>query len=214
MNRCGCVNMITEKQFRIFGVFAKRPFAEFTRKQVKNETKEKSNNALALTVNQLKNEEVLIEKKVGKSGLLTLNLNNDLTFHYIALCNRQRTEEKVRTAVRRLKDEIGSITQFHSIVIFGSYADGRHKESSDLDVAVFIDGDEKRKQIEAAINSAKMKTLIEIDAHVIPKAEMIEMLTNDEENLGKQIARKHLAVHNHQIFYDIVKEGVKRGFHA
>jgi hypothetical protein len=43
---------------------------------------------------------------------------------------------------------------------------------------------------------------------------MIEMLTNDEENLGKQIARKHLAVHNHQIFYDIVKEGVKRGFHA
>jgi predicted nucleotidyltransferase len=206
--------MITEKQFRIFGVFAKRPFAEFTRKQVKNETKEKSNNALALTVNQLKNEEVLIEKKVGKSGLLTLNLNNDLTFHYIALCNRQRTEEKVRTAVRRLKDEIGSITQFHSIVIFGSYADGRHKESSDLDVAVFIDGDEKRKQIEAAINSAKMKTLIEIDAHVIPKAEMIEMLTNDEENLGKQIARKHLAVHNHQIFYDIVKEGVKRGFHA
>lgn len=206
--------MITEKQLRIFGVFAKRPFAEFTRKQVKKESKEKSNNALALTVNHLKNEEVLIEKKVGKSGLLTLNLNNDMTFNYIALCNNQGMEKMVRTAVRRLKDEIDSITQFYSIVIFGSYADGEQKGSSDLDVAAFIEGDEKRKQIEAAINSAKMKTLVEIDAHVIPKAEMIEMLTSDEENLGKQIARKHLAVHNHQIFYDIVREGMKRGFHA
>ena len=32
------------------------------------------------------------------------------------------------------------------------------------------------------------------------------MLNDDEENLGKQIARKHLAVHNHQIFYDLIKE--------
>jgi hypothetical protein len=41
---------------------------------------------------------------------------------------------------------------------------------------------------------------------------MIEMLLNDEENLGKQIARKHMNVYNHQIFYDILKEGIKNGF--
>ena len=163
-------------------------------------------------LNKLKEEEVLIEKKVGKSGLLTLNLNNDLTFQYIALCNSQRMGKAVKTAISRLKEEIGAITHFYSAVVFGSYAAGEQKESSDLDVAIFIHGEEKRKPMEAAINSAKLKTLVEIDAHVIPKTEMIEMLTNGEENLGKQIARKHLAAYNPQIFYDILKEGMRRGF--
>jgi predicted nucleotidyltransferase len=206
--------MITKKQLKIFEVFARKPFAEFTRKQVKKDSKEKSNNALALAINQLKKEEVLIEKKVGKSGLLTLNLSNDLTYHYLALCNHQRAGKAIKDAVKRLKDEIDAITQFYSIVIFGSYAANEEKPSSDLDIAIFIDGREKRKHVEAAINSAKLKTLAEVDAHVIPKAEMIEMLTNNEENLGKQIARKHLAAHNHQIFYDIIKEGMKCGFRA
>lgn len=204
--------MITKKQLKIFEVFARKPFAEFTRKQIKKESKEKSNNTLALAMNLMKKEEVLLEKKVGKSGLLTLNLNNDLTFQYIALCNNQRIGRAVKAAVARLKDEIGSITQFYSVVVFGSYAVNEQKESSDLDIAIFIDDEERRKRVEAAINSAKLKTLVEMDVHVIPKAEMIEMLTNNEENLGKQIARKHLVVHNHQIFYDIVKEGMKRGF--
>ena len=206
--------MITERQLEIFEVFARNPFAEFTRKQIKKESKERSNNTLALTINLLKREEVLTEKKIGKSGLLTLNTNNDLTFYYIALCNNIRIGNTTKIAVARVRDEIGLITKFYSIVIFGSYAIGEQKQTSDLDIAIFIDGEEKRKRIEAAVNNAKLKSPVEMDAHIIPKAQMIEMLTNDEENLGKQIARKHLAVHNHLIFYEIIKEGMKHGFRA
>lgn len=204
--------MITGKQLKTFEIFAKKPFAEFTRKQIKKESKEKSNNALALAINLLKKEEVLIEKKVGKSGLLTLNLGNDLTLYYLSLCNLQRIDQKVKLSIRSLKKEIENDAYFYSLVIFGSYAEGKQKQTSDLDIAIFIDSQEKRKQINASINNAKLKAPLEIDVHTILKAEMIEMLTNEEENLGKQIARKHLAVHNHQIFYDIIKEGMRRGF--
>ena len=79
--------MITEKQLKMFGVFAKKPFAEYTRKEIKKESKEKSNNAVALAINTLKKENVLLEKKIGKSGILALNLDNDATFYYLALCN-------------------------------------------------------------------------------------------------------------------------------
>lgn len=204
--------MITKKQLKIFEVFAKKPFAEYTRKKIKKESKEKSNNALALAINLLKKEEVLIEKKIGKSGLLTLNLNNDLTFYYIALCNNKRMHHLAKHALENLKKEIAEDTPFHSIVIFGSYATGEQKKDSDLDIAIFIESKEKRKQIEASINSAKLKSVLEVDAHVIPKDELVEMLTNNEENLGKQIARKHLAVCNQKIFYEIIKEGIKHGF--
>ncbi len=206
--------MLTGKQFKIFEVFAKKPFAEHTRNQVKNESKEKSNNALAITINSLKKEEVVIEKKIGKSGILTLNLNNDLTFFYIELCNNQLLENPVKLSIKILKNEIDKQTHFYSMVIFGSYAIGKQKRTSDLDIVVFIECEEKKKRIEAAINSAKLKTPLEVDVHVVSQGEMAEMLANDEENLGKQIARKHLAVHNLQIFYSIIKEGMKHGFRA
>ena len=204
--------MITEKQLRIFEVFAKNPFAEYTRKEVKKESKEKSNNALALVINLLKKEDVLIEKKVGKSGLLTLNLENEITFYYLALCNNNRIARNVKLALESLKKEISEETPFYSITIFGSYAVGEQRKDSDLDVAVFIDNENIRKLIEALANSAKLKSTLEMDIHVIPRSEMIEMLTNKEENLGKQIARKHLAAYNHRIFYEIIKEGIKHGF--
>ena len=205
--------MITEKQLKLFETFARKPFSEFTRKQVKKESKEKSNNTLALTIKLLKKEEVLIEKKIGRSGLLTLNLNNNLTYHYLALCNFKKiTSEAVKTSVKRLKEEISFITPFYSIVIFGSYAAGEQKKNSDLDIAVFIENTDLKKILVASTNAAKLKTQLEMDVHIISKSEMIEMLINDEENLGKQIARKHLAIHNLQIFYDIIKEGMKHGF--
>ncbi|MBI2574866.1 nucleotidyltransferase domain-containing protein [Candidatus Woesearchaeota archaeon] len=206
--------MLTKKQLKIFEVIAKKPFAEYTRKEVKKDSKEKSNNALALAINLLKKEEVLIERKIGKSGLLTLNLENDLAFYYLALCNNNRISHNVKLALESLKKELSEDTPFYSIIIFGSYASGEQKKDSDLDVGVFIENEDKRKQIDALANSAKLKSVLEMDVHVIPRAEMIEMLTDKGENLGKQIARKHLAVYNQRIFYEIIKEGIKHGFRA
>jgi|SRR3989344_1596160 len=204
--------VLTEKQLEIFSVFVKQPFAELTRKQIKNEANEKSNNALSLAISQFRKENIIIEKKVGKSGLLKLNLRNNLSFFYIALANEKRIPKTAKETIERIKEEIERITPFYSLAIFGSYAISNQKQSSDLDIAIFIEDKKNKKKIEAAINSAKLKSLVEIDSHVITKSEFTEMLVNNEENVGKQIARKHLAVYNHSIFYDLVRDGVKHGF--
>ena len=46
--------MITEKQLEIFGVFAEKPFASYTLKQIKELSKEKSNNALSIAMKRFK----------------------------------------------------------------------------------------------------------------------------------------------------------------
>ncbi len=201
--------MLTQKQLKIFGTFAKHPFAELVRKQVK----QKSNNALALAINKFKAEGIVRERKVGKSGLLSLNLESDLAYLYIALANSSRLGKDARRVIARIMEEIGKVTPFYSLVIFGSYAENRQTEKSDMDVAVFIDSEDKKRAMEAALNNAAVKSVIPLDPHVISREEFVEMLTNDEENLGKQIARKHLAVHNPHLFYALVREGIRHGFH-
>src|SRR3989338_11350074 len=128
--------MITEKQFKIFEVLARKPFEAYTRNDVKKGSKAKSNNALALAINLLKKEDVLLERKIGKSGLLTLNLENDITFYYLALCNYNRIARNVKPALEILEKEMSEETPFYCIVIFGSYSVGEQKKGSDLDVAV------------------------------------------------------------------------------
>lgn len=204
--------MITKKQLNIFQVFAKSPFAEFTRKEIKQAAKEKSNNFLALAIKQFTAERLIKEKKVGKSSLFSLNLDNDTSYYNIALANNQRIDKLAIKSLNLIVEEVEKITRFYSLVVFGSYATNEQKKDSDLDVAVFIESGEKKKILEAAVNSASLKSLINLDVHIITKDEFLEMLTSDEENLGKQIAQKHLAFHNYQVFYGLILDGVKHGF--
>ena len=76
-----------------------------------------------------------------------------------------------------------------------------------MDIAVFLENTPEKN-----LNTVKLKSLIELDLHIITTTEFLEMLKNKEENLGKQIARKHLAIHNQRIFYDLINEGMNNGF--
>lgn len=204
--------MLTNKQLGIFTIFVKYPFKEHTRQEVKSLSNENSNNALSLAFSQFKMEDLLIEQKVGKSSLYKLDLDNNLVHYYLALCNNKRLKKVVKMTLSEVFFEVKKVTSFFTIVVFGSYAVGEGKKSSDLDVAIIIDDKTKIKAIERNLSSAELKSVIDLDAHVIIKDDFFEMLVNDDENLGKQIARKHLVVYNHQLFYDLVLEGMNNGF--
>ena len=62
------------------------------------------------------------------------------------------------------------------------------------------------------MKSAELKSILPLDAHVITKDEMLQMLKDKHENLGKQIAYKHLAIQNPMIFYSILTEEMNNGF--
>lgn len=205
--------MLTAKQLNIFQAFARQPFGEFTRKALKEAAQEKSNNALSIAVKAFAGEKLIVERKVGKSSLFSLNWDNAKVYHYIALANEARMSAILQRVTQIVRVVVDQTTQFYSLVVFGSFAMGEQRETSDVDVAVFIEHDVLRKRLVAALKDAEMKSPLPLDAHVITAAEFLEMLTNDEENLGKEIAGKHLAVRNAQLFYGLLQGGIKHGFH-
>src|SRR3990167_5662498 len=131
---------------------------------------------------------------------------------YFQTYNKDSLPKQVLKSIKELEDSLDKHTPFYSIVIFGSYASEEQKKDSDLDLAVFIEQEDKRKIVEAVFKSMETKSFIKIDGHVITKDEFLEMLKVEYENLGKEIARKHLIIHNPVIFYSLIKEGVKHGF--
>ena len=204
--------MLTESQLKILEPLTRNMLKEYSIKEIKEFSSEKSNNALSLALKKFKDENLVKERRIGRSLLYTLDIDNDLVFNYITLVNTKKLPKSALRAIERIKEDVEKHTSFFSIVVFGSYAIGKQTKASDLDVAVFIEEENKRKIIEAAIKSSELKTPLEIHSNVISKEEFLEMLKIDNENLGKQIARKHLSIYNSHIFYSLLKRGVKNGF--
>ncbi len=203
--------MLTPKQIRIFEAFLIKPYKEFTYKEIKEFTKEKSNSIIQKAIIKFLAEELIKETKVGNIILYNLNLENNLVFSYFNIIINQNISNLVKSILKIIKEELSNIP-FISIVVFGSYAEGKQKDKSDMDIAIFVNLSEDKENCKLAMKSAELKSILKLDIHVITKDEMLQMLKDKHENLGKQIAYKHLAIQNPMIFYQIIQEGINNGF--
>ncbi len=204
--------MLTKKQLKILDIFQKNKFKEITWKQAKELSKEKSSSVIQNAIKAFLTERLITERKIGTSKLYAVNHKNNKVYTYFETYNRENLPKQVLKSIKEVEDSLDKHTFFYSIVIFGSYVSGEQKKDSDLDIAVFIEQEDKRKMVEAVFKSMELKSLIKVDGHAITKDEFLEMLKADYENLGKEIARKHLIIHNPAIFYSLIKEGIKHGF--
>jgi len=204
--------MLTEKQLKILEIFSDNVFGEYTFKDLKQRSKEKSNSFLENAIKKFREENLISEKKIGTSKLLTLNLENEKVFTYLSLIFEKKLDKSTQDTIKQIKSEIDKYTHMYSLVIFGSYADKTQTKKSDLDIAIIIQDKKLEKNIKIAINTAKNRSLLDIDAHIITEDEFMQMLLADYENLGKEIARKNLPIHNINIFYKIIRKGMKHGF--
>jgi len=138
--------MLTQIQLKLFEPLTRNLLKEYTIKEIKESSGEKSNNAIALALKKFKDENIVKERRIGRSLLYTLNTDNEVVFNYIQLINNYKLSKSVLRAIERIKEEVEKHTSFFSIVIFGSYAIGKQTKDSDLDVAVFIEDEKKRKE--------------------------------------------------------------------
>lgn len=203
--------MLTPKQIKVFEAFLRKPYGELTYKEIKEHSKEKSNSIIQKAITGFLAEKIVKKREIGNIILYAVNLENSTVFSYFDILIKERMSNLVKGSLKIIEEELSGI-EFASFIIFGSYAEGKQKEKSDLDIAIFVNSAEDKKNCELAMRSAELKSILQLDVHVITKKEMLRMLKDKHENLGKQIAYKHLAIQNPKIFYSIIQEGINNGF--
>jgi len=193
-------------------LFTRNIFNEYSSKELKSISSEKSNNAFSIAIKKFEDENLIIERRIGKSLLYKLNLDNLSLYNYISLINYFKLNKEELKTINRLKKSIESYTAFYSLVIFGSRALGEQKRNSDLDIAIIIKNKKDKKSIEVLTHKIKDLSILNLDIQVINEKEFFLMLKADYENLGKEIARKNRPLINIEIFYSLIKKGVENRF--
>jgi len=192
--------MLTKQQLTIFSVFKKDLFASLTFKQIKEESKQKSNNIVQIALKQFKEQNLVKTKITGDVTTYSLNLENNLTLSYLNVINDLELHKRKfpKEILAEIQKKISKQTNFFILLIFGSYAKNKAIEKSDLDLAVIIESEQTKKETAPLLETVKRREIKPIDYHIFTRNEFLEMLRAESENVGKQIYKNNL------IYYDFI----------
>jgi len=203
--------MIQNKKLRLLEAWENNIFEELSISEIMKISKKRTKPWVFNALKLLTKNNLLISKRKGNLDVYSLNFGNPLliqTLQYIGAQNSLDFSEL--DLIIKIINEIP--IKNYCLLIFGSYAENKQTKTSDLDICFLIENETVEKKIKPYFNAVKTKSLLGIDEHYITFNDFIKMLLNEEENLGKQIFRKHKLFFNADIYYQLIKEAYKNGF--
>ena len=199
--------MLTKEQLNILSVFKKDIFASLTFKQIKQQSKQKSNNIVQIALKEFQKQSIVKTKETGDVTAYSLNFNNNLTLSYLNLINESEiSKSRIPTNILdNIQNRIFKHTEFFILIVFGSYAKNEATKKSDLDIAVIVESEHTKKEITPFLETIKRREVIPIDYHIFTRTEFLEMLQADSENLGKQIFKSNIVYYGYIPYYNLIK---------
>ncbi len=205
-------NGLAKNELLLLVPFLKEPWREFTLTEIKKISKNTSHHYVFEALKKAAQLEILQEKRKGNTNIYSLNCQNKQNMHYLIFAESIIKEQKpdipynnIVLIAKRIKNK------FYSILIGGSYAEGKQKTGSDLDIVIIIPNSDSKKQYETALREGEFM-IPEVHGYVFTQEEFYLMLINDEFNYGKELVKKHVIFYGAEQYYAIVFEAMKHGF--
>lgn len=221
---------IDELSLIILELLSTTPFKVFTVDEIKN--KLKINYATVYRkVDSLVKQGVLLKEKYGMASKIQLNRSSERVVSLLSLIEITKSEQFFRKIKGNLAfnlleivADITQISDFKSVLIFGSYAKGTHHKNSDLDMLVIyripellfksLEKEQKedwyvaeiKKSILGMLKTSELRGGLSINPIIIRDDEHQKMITHKEENVAKETLLNHILLKGyHEYWRDILK---------
>lgn len=199
--------MLTKKQLNILAVFKRDISSSLTFKQIKEQSRQKSNNLVQIALKEFQKQDIVKTKATGDVTAYYLNLDNNLTLSYLNLINESEINKSksLKSILYNIQNRIFKQTEFFILIVFGSYAKNEATKKSDLDVALIVESEHTKKEITPFLETIKRREVLQIDCHIFTRIEFLEMLRADFENVGKQIFKSSIIYYGYILYCNIIK---------
>ncbi len=199
--------MLTKEQLNILSIFKKDLFSSLTFKQIKQQSRQKSNNVVQIALKEFQKHDIVKTKKTGDVTTYCLNFNNNLALSYLNLINESEISKikLPRKALDDIQNRTFRHTEFFILIVFGSYAKNEATKKSDLDIAVIVESEHTKMEITPFLETIKRREVLQIDYHIFTRVEFLEMLKADFENVGKQIFKSNIIYYGYIPYCNMIK---------
>ncbi len=211
MDRSILKNGLIKQELVLLFPFIKEPCKEFVLTEVKILTHKQSHHYVFHALKKFVALGIITEKKKGNTNIYALNPKNK-TLHYLTLVEYLLAEERSDIPYKNIHLITNKLkTPFFTLLIGGSYAKGKQKSTSDLDIAFIVPDLRYKKPCQIALKEGEL-LIPEIHGYVFTAEDFYEMLTNDEFNYGKELARTHIMYYGAEQYYTLLFKAMNHGF--
>jgi predicted nucleotidyltransferase len=198
--------MLTKEQINILSVFGKNLFPSLTFRQIKEQSRQRSNGVVQIAMKEFKNQGIVNTSLTGDVTTYRINLESNLALSYLNLINAIETGKKrfPKDVLEEVQKRLLKQTEFFILAVFGSHAKGRANGKSDLDIAMIVDSERTKKDVTPILETVKRREITPLDYHVFTRKEFLEMLKSGQENLGKQIYRESIIYYGYPEFCNLI----------
>jgi predicted nucleotidyltransferase len=146
-------------------------------------------------------------RKKGNIILCSLNTKDPITKSYLIIAERMAQKKffmKNPGYKMIAKDLLESDL---CVILFGSRAQENAREKSDVDICVITKTGKNGKKI-TGFSQFEMLYQLEVNALSFSEEEFIQMLKSEEENVAKQIMKKHILLYGETYFWEVTWDGI------
>ena len=204
--------MISKEELKILNVFRKNLFKEYSISDIMKLIKKNSYSWVFNSVKKLTSLDLISFSEKAGIKMYFLNFENPLVFRYLGICDYENISTLPMKNISKLINSVPS--SYFTLLVGGSYAKGKNIKNSDLDILVIVENKLDVKKVLAILENESSLMVPKVDLHVFSKKEFLEMLLDNEENLGKQFFENSFVLFGVESYYFLIKEAKKNGFRS
>lgn len=157
-------------------------------------------------INELQASGAIVKEIVGNAKPVKLNLSPNQEIFSVEEKRKEDFLSK-NPALKLIQQDIEEIDYpFMIVLIFGSYAKNIKTESSDIDLCIISDNEEKKEKLIRRLNLLSLK----LEIQEFTTQEFISMIEKSRRNLGHEIVKNNIILYGTENYYNLISKWMKK----
>ena len=198
--------VISRVKEKIATLFLEDPTKEYNILEISKSTKVNYRLAHTETMN-LKKEGILSINKKGTMNICKINLSANIPLYAYIESLRTELFQKKQIKIKVVRHELDKIsTCYYTALIFGSYAQGREREKSDLDLLFIVPDETDTGKFEGKVQTCLRLLSYHLDINVITEESFREMGRSQGLNIRTEVIKNHIILTGAEAYYRLLEK--------
>jgi predicted nucleotidyltransferase len=148
----------------------------------------------------------IVHEVMGNARPIKISLTPDADIYSV---ERKRTSEflEKNPKIKVIKSYIEDISYpFMIVLVFGSYAKGKETNTSDIDICIISDNEDKSKELIDKLNILSLK----LEIQEFTTKEFIPMIEKNQRNVGHEIVKNNVILFGIENYYNLISKWMKK----
>lgn len=152
-------------------------------------------------------EGVIAVNKKGMMNLCRINLSADIPLYTYIEGLRRNLLQKRHAKIKVILHELEQIsTYYFTALIFGSYAAGKERKNSDLDLLFIVPEQVDTEKFDAEIKSRLGQLSYRLDINVISEKGFLILKKEKKLNIAQEVVPNHILLRGAEAYYQLIAQ--------